>query len=272
MARRRLLGVAGWPVGHSRSPAMHNAALEALGIDWLYVALPLPPERFTETVPALPASGFVGVNVTVPHKHSALAVADRASAEAAEIGAANTLTFSADDGTLAENTDAGGLLDALGDSPRGLRALVLGAGGSARAAVWALTRAGASEVSVYNRTPKRARELAESLGARHAEVPEDADLMVNCTTVGLDPSISPEAAAVALGLEGLQRPPVFLDLVYGKGPTALERWARDGGSRTVGGLEVLVHQGARSLESWTHQPPPIDVMRRAAEGFQPDGA
>ncbi len=262
---RTLLGVAGWPVGHSRSPAMHNAALDALGLDWLYVPLALPAERFDETVRALPASGFRGINVTVPHKRAALALADEASETAKAIGAANTLTF-ANGAIVAENTDAGGFLDALGELPRGMRALVLGAGGSARAVVWALLQAGVTEVSVSNRTSARAEELAVAFGVRHAEHPDEADLVVNCTTVGLDPDTSPQGAAEALGLTEVAAPATFVDLVYGAGPTALTRWAREGGARTIGGLEVLAHQGARSLECWTGTPAPRDVMRAAAGG------
>ncbi len=113
------LGVLGWPVAHSRSPAMHNAALAALGMEgWRYQLLPVPPERFAETVRALRAAGFAGANVTIPHKHAALALADSASEAAREIGAANTLTFAADGAIAAENTDAPGFFAALGDPPR----------------------------------------------------------------------------------------------------------------------------------------------------------
>src|SRR4029077_9453333 len=139
----RRLGVLGWPVAHSRSPAIHNAALSSLGMDdWRYQRLPVPPERLVETTRALGQSGFVGANVTIPHKQAALALADSASDAASAIGAANTLTFAPDGSIAAENTDAPGLIAALGESPRGARALVLGAGGSARAAAWALREAG----------------------------------------------------------------------------------------------------------------------------------
>ncbi len=150
----------GWPVAHSRSPAMHNAALRALGMEgWRYQALPVPEELFAETTRALGAAGFVGANVTIPHKQAALALADRASEAARAIGAANTLTFAPDGTIAAENTDAPGLiaaLEQLAGLPAHPSALVLGAGGSARAAVWALREAGAREVSVWNRTPERA--------------------------------------------------------------------------------------------------------------------
>ena len=162
----RRLGVLGWPVAHSRSPAIHNAALAALGMDdWHYQRLPVPPGLFEEVVRALGAAGFVGANVTIPHKAAALAVASEASRTAREIGAANTLSFAADGAILAENTDAPGLIAALGFAPGGMGAQVLGAGGSARAAVWALLEAGADPVWVWNRTPERAERLAERLGA-----------------------------------------------------------------------------------------------------------
>src|SRR5215204_6471722 len=148
-SRLTYLGVAGWPVAHSRSPAMHNAALAAAGLDgWRYLLLPLPPERFAETVRALPAAGFRGINVTIPHKETALAVADEATDTAAAVGAANTLTFRPDGAIHADNTDVPGLLEALPIDPAGMTALVLGAGGAARAAVYALTRAGAADVLV----------------------------------------------------------------------------------------------------------------------------
>ena len=154
------LGVIGWPVAHSRSPAMFRAAFEACGMEgWSYQRLPLPSELFEETVRALPASGFLGVNVTIPHKQAALALADRATGAARAIGAANTLTFDADGTIEAENTDAPGLIAALSRSVEGISARVLGAGGSARAAVWGLLDAGAASVSVWNRTPERAVEL-----------------------------------------------------------------------------------------------------------------
>ncbi len=261
---RTLLGVAGFPVAHSRSPAMHNAALAEMGFDWLYVPLPLPPERFAETVRALPGSGFRGINVTVPHKSAAYELADEHSQAAREIGAANTLTF-ADGLIAADNTDAGGFIDALGAPPRGLRALVLGAGGAARAVVYALLNAGAAEVAVWNRTPHRAHALADELGAHHVERPTPADLLVNCTSVGLDPHTTEHDALRALGLVEYDAPATVVDLVYGAARTPLTRWAERAGAHVVDGLEVLVWQGARSLERWTGRSVPVDAMQRALE-------
>ncbi len=149
------LGVVGWPVAHSRSPAIQNAALEAVGLaDWRYQLLPIPPELFAGTVAALASAGFRGVNVTIPHKEAALALATDPTPRAAAIGAANTLIFESDGRIVADNTDAPGLIDALPFVPAGRAALVLGAGGSARAVVWALRDAGAREIRIWNRTPR----------------------------------------------------------------------------------------------------------------------
>jgi shikimate dehydrogenase len=251
-----LTGVLGFPVAHSRSPAMMNAAFAELGLDWRYVKLPVPPERFEETARALPASGFRGANVTIPHKLAASALADELTPAATAIGAANTLSFE-EGRVLADNTDAGGLLDALGEDPRGRSALVLGAGGAGRAAAWALREAGA-EVAVWNRTPERARTLAAELEVDHADRPGRAvDILVNATSLGLHGEDLPAE------LE-LEQAAVVVDLVYGPEPTALCRWAEAAGARMVSGLEVLVRQGARSLELWTGRPAPLDAMRSAS--------
>jgi shikimate dehydrogenase len=244
---------------------MMGAAFEALGLDWRYVRLSVPPERFEETVRALPGSGYRGANATIPHKLAALALADTATDAAAAIGAANTLTF--EDGAIeADNTDAGGILDALGGDARGAHALVLGAGGAGRAAAFALREGGAAEVSVWNRTAERAASLAAELGVRFAERPGPAGLVVNATSVGLEPGTSESAALEALGLAGLDPPEVLVDLPYGDAETPLCAWASRAGARVIDGVEVLVRQGARSLERWTGVAAPIEAMRRAATG------
>jgi shikimate dehydrogenase len=254
------LGVCGWPVAHSRSPRMHNAALAHLGLtEWRYQHLPIPPERFAETVSALPALGFAGVNVTIPHKAAALALADVATETATAVGAANTLTFTAGGAIEADNTDASGFLSALNTSAYDKSALVLGAGGSARAVVYALKQAGA-HVSVWNRTPERAEELA-----RHFDVTvgaQPADIIVNCTSIGLhDPEITFKALPV--GADDLGAGRLVVDLVYRHGGTLLLNSARANGARVVDGLEVLVAQGAASLERWTGRTAPDQVMRKA---------
>ncbi len=275
------LGVLGWPVAHSRSPAIHNAALAALGMDgWRYQRLPVPPELFAQTTRALGAAGFLGANVTIPHKQAALALATDASRAAREIGAANTLTFGADGAIAAENTDAPGLIAALGslgEMPAHPRALILGAGGSARAAAWALREAGASEVAVWNRTPERAQALAKELGVRAVSAAPAADLLVNCTSVGLHTGVRVERSATdaeALNQLGLTFDQVgeysyVVDLVYRSEPTPLLAAAAAHGARTVDGLDVLVAQGALSFELWTGRAAPLELMRRAARGEDP---
>jgi shikimate dehydrogenase len=244
---------------------MHNAALRELGLsDWSYQRLPVPPELFADTVRGLPQAGFVGANVTIPHKQAALEVADTATDTARAIGAANTLTF-ADGKIHADNTDAPGLLLALDTDLTGKTAIVLGAGGSARAAVHALRGAGA-RVSVWNRTPERAAEL----GVEVLTPPlPGADLLVNCTSVGLDPADDP-FKVLPLTADALSAYAILVDLVYSDdGNTALLAAAGEQGCRTVDGLEVLVGQGALSFEAWTGRQAPLPTMRKAARGVPP---
>ncbi len=232
---------------------MMNAAFAELGLDWRYLHLPVPPELFAETVRALPGSGYRGANVTIPHKLAAHELADELTEAAAAIGAVNTLGF--ERGRITgDNTDAGGLIDALGGE-RPASALVLGAGGAARAAVWALREAGA-EVTVWNRTPERARALADEFGVAAAERPAAMELLVNATSIGLARGDSVDALP-------LVEAGTVVDLVYGTEPTELVRWAERRGARVIDGLEILVRQGARSLERWTGQSAPVDAMRRA---------
>ena len=262
------LGVLGWPVAHSRSPAMHNAALTAVGLHgWRYQLLPIPPELLGETVPSLPRAGFRGANVTIPHKAAALALATDRTELAAAIGAANTLTFEPGGEIIADNTDAPALIAALPFLPRSRTAVVLGAGGSARAVVWALAGAGARDVLIWNRSPLRARELADELGANALEAgqpPPGADILVNCTSVGLDGGDPFSALPLTAG--GLADYGCVVDLVYTPSGTRLIDAAADAGAVTVDGLEILVGQGALSFERFTGRPAPVDVMRAAARG------
>jgi shikimate dehydrogenase len=240
---------------------MHNAALAAAGLKgWRYLRLPLPPELFTETVRALPAAGFRGANVTIPHKGAALALADQASPAARAIGAANLLIF--DEGAIhADNSDAQGLLEALPLSPAGRTALVLGAGGAGRAAAWALATAGA-DVAVWNRTPERARALADELGVRAVDRSIPAEIVVNCTSVGLlDPAET--FKALPLQADELGAGICVVDMVYRDGGTRLLEAARTRGADVVDGLEILLGQGAASFERWTGRAAPRQAMREA---------
>jgi shikimate dehydrogenase len=257
------LAVLGHPVSHSRSPAMQNAALGALELeDWSYRAIDAAPDAFEMTVRELAEVGYAGVNVTVPHKEAALALADEASEASQQIGAANTLVF---DGKRVEahNTDADGLLASLPEPPRDHRVLVLGAGGAARAALWALLWEGA-EVDVWNRTQERAEAICAELGGTPVAAPDQQSyrLIVNTSAAGLrgeDPFDH-----LPLRADRFTQDQTVLDMVYGERRSPLLVAAEEAGSATVDGLEVLVQQGARSLEIWTGREPDLKVMRAAA--------
>lgn len=274
------LAVVGYPVAHSRSPQMQEAALrklveEGLPGKWSYEKLEVAPENFERAVRDMPGEGFVGANVTIPHKEAALALADDPTPKAQAIGAANTLSFG-ENGIVADNTDAGGLIDALRGlpaPPRGIRALVLGAGGAARAVIWALAEEGAvvyvAEVDVWNRHPQRAQRAYDeltrhsALGGAPVESPrqEDYGIIVNTTSVGLHGENPSEYLPIDPSKLGGH---VVVDLAYSDGPTKLIQQAKEAGATTIDGLEILVRQGARSLQIWTGQEPPLDVMRAAA--------
>jgi shikimate dehydrogenase len=261
------LAVLGHPVSHSRSPAMQNAALRALGLaDWSYGAIDAAPEDFEAKVREMAAGDFAGANVTVPHKEAALALADEASEASQQIGAANTLVFSA--GRVeAHNTDGDGLLASLPDLPRGRRALVLGAGGAARAAIWALRWEGA-EVEVWNRTPERAEAICAEVGGTPVADPdqETYGLIVNTSAAGLrgeDPF-----EHLPLRRDRFGEGQTVVDMVYGERRSPLLTAAEEAGAATVDGLEILVQQGARSLEIWTGREPDLDVMQAAARDWR----
>lgn len=245
---------------------MHNAAFAALGMErqWSYEAREVGPDRFEELVRSLSGEGFVGANVTVPHKGAALSVADQLSEVAREVGAANTLVF-ANGEIRAYNTDAKGLLKALPAPLRGMRALVLGAGGAARAVVWALVREGA-EVEVWNRTAEKAAALCAELGGAAVTDPrqDSYELLVNTSAAGLKGEDPFEHLPLEPDLFAPSQ--TVVDMVYGERHSPLLAAAEEAGAATVDGLEILVQQGARSLEIWTGREPDLDVMRRAASG------
>jgi shikimate dehydrogenase len=243
---------------------MQSAALEQLGLgsQWSYEAIDIEPAGFADRILGLPDLGFAGVNVTVPHKEAALRLADSVGDGAAAIGAANTLVF--ESGAIrAENTDAPGLIDAIGNLPAATRALVLGAGGAARAALWALLGEGA-DVAVWNRTLARAEVMVGDLGGSVDPEPETGSfgLIVNASAAGL----GGEDAMKDLPLDpaGLRANQTVVDMVYGDRPSRLLDAAGRAGARTIDGLEILVRQGARSLEIWTGLEPSLEVMRIAA--------
>lgn len=264
------LGVIGWPVAHSRSPTIQNAALQAAGLGdgWRYQLLPVPPALFEETVKALPGAGFRGVNVTIPHKAAALALATSATVRTQAIGAANTLLFGPEGTIHADNTDAPAFTNALSAilPIAGCRAAVLGAGGTARAAVWALLDAGAAEVYVWNRTRARAQELCAALGGTPLEldaVMSSIDVIVNATSIGLQEGAKlTEFPSFAQPAE-LRSYRAVVDFVYTDHETPLLKAARHAGVPAVDGLELLVGQGALSFELFTGRPAPLEAMQSA---------
>jgi shikimate dehydrogenase len=256
----RLAGVIGWPVEHSRSPQMHNAAYAALGMDWAYVAMPVEPARLEQALRGAAALGFAGLNVTIPHKQATAAICAELSPEARRADSANTVLM-LDGGRLrGETTDGQGMLDAIGVLP-GPGALVLGAGGAARAAVAALAGAGLA-VTVSARRREAAERLAQELGATTTDWPacDAPELIVNATPLGQ----AGEATQLPFDA-GLLDGRVVCDLAYrGDGAeTGLIASARERGARAVDGLEVLVGQGALAFRLFTGAEPPIEIMRAA---------
>jgi shikimate dehydrogenase len=266
------VGVIGWPVTHSISPAMHNAAFRALGLDWSYELLPIPPDIVRQSLRTLrDEGGFIGVNVTVPHKQAVMPFVlpdERARA----IGAVNTIDFRINLGT---NTDAVGFINDLkahNISLSGVSVIVLGAGGAARAAVYALALEGA-HVTVVNRTLQRAQvmlaDLQISAGIKNTDVKTldeavdiPASLIVNCTSVGMWPKVdeSPWIDGVPFP-EGI----TVYDMVYRPEVTVFMRQAEANGGQAIGGLGMLVRQGAAAFTLWTEQPAPVEVMFEAAQ-------
>lgn len=256
--KAKLAGVIGWPVGHSRSPRLHGYWLEKYGIDGAYVPLAVSPDCIEDAIRALPALGFRGANVTVPHKEAALRIVDRVDAVAERIGAVNTIVVG-DDGSLeGRNTDAYGFITNLRQGapdwrPEAGPALVLGAGGAARAVVAALVDAGVPEVRLYNRTLRKARSLAADIGGPRGRVivitekPKlaGAALLVNATTLGMagQPPLD-------LDLSKLPTSAVVTDIVYTPLITPLLAAAQARGNVVVDGLGMLLHQAVPGFEAW----------------------
>ncbi len=274
-----LTGLIGWPLGHSVSPAMHNAAFETLGLDGRYVALPVPPEQVGELVRSLRGRGFRGVNVTIPHKQAVMPLVDELSEPARLIGAVNTIVVEPDGRVRGDNTDWLGFLqplDARDFDLAGKSVLLLGAGGAARAVIYALVQRNITHLTLWNRTPDRAVHLAahaatldSALTVDYSQFPivnrqlsiENPDLIVNTTPAGMWPHVneSPWPADVPL-------PPNTLvyDLVYRPEQTQFLRTAQAAGCPTQGGLDMLIVQGALAFELWTGQAPPLEIMMASA--------
>jgi shikimate dehydrogenase len=274
--RTRLTGVMGWPVSHTLSPAMHNAAFRSLGLDWAYVPLPVHPDRVADAVRGLYALGFAGANVTVPHKQAVMPLIDELTPIARAVGAVNTIVVRADGSLLGDSTDGAGFLTDLasqGVEPAAGPVIVLGSGGAARSVVFAFAEAG-SQVYVVARSVEKAGELCQTVanglpvGAPKPtahEFPsalpalsESARLIVNATSLGLHAD-DPLPWQDGLRFRADQ---VVYDLIYNR-PTRLLALAQADGARAIDGLGMLVHQGARAFELWTGMKAPVEVMAGA---------
>ena len=253
-----LAGVMGWPVMHSRSPRLHNYWFERYGLAGTYVPLAIKPEGLEKALRALPALGFAGCNLTIPHKEQALRIVDHADDRARRIGAISCVTVNADGSLTGTNNDWYGFVENLREAFPGWRAdagpaVVIGAGGASRAVVDALIHEGAREIRLINRTRARADSLAQALGgpvsvldwsARHHAL-EGAALLVNTTSQGMvgNPPLD-------LALDALPRTAEVCDIIYIPGETPLLRMARERGNRTVNGLGMLLHQGRPAWRAW----------------------
>lgn len=261
--KTRLAGLLGWPVSHSRSPRLHGFWLQRLGIDGAYVPLPVRPEDFSQVLRALPKMGFAGANVTVPHKEQALALVDEAEPLARRIGAVNTLVVRDDGSVLGLNTDAFGFLRNVMENspwqPSDGPAVVLGAGGAARAVVAALTEAGVAEIRLVNRSTARAEKLASDLGGPvrvqgwQDMTLADAGLLVNTTSLGMVGQ-----SPLILDLSRLPPMAVVNDIVYAPLVTDLLRAATLRGNPTVDGLGMLLWQAVRGFAAWFGVEPEVD--------------
>ena len=270
MTAHKQAGVMGWPVKHSKSPRLHGYWLERYGISGSYDHVETSPEDFEACLRGLVSASWRGVNVTIPHKEAALALADTASDTASAIGAANTLVFRPDGTIHADNTDGFGFLENLRHGagtewdPQ-TPAVVLGAGGAARAIIHGLINAGAPEIRLTNRTMARAEALAAHFGPKVQVVPWDdaaaslagAGLVVNTTSLGMT-----GGPPLDLDLSGAERGTVATDIVYTSLMTDFLRTAADKGLVTVDGLGMLLHQARPGFEAWFGIAPEVDDALR----------
>lgn len=272
----RIVGVIGDPVEHSRSPQMHNAAFAKAGLDYVYVPFHVRPNDLADAIAGFKAINVVGINVTLPHKQTVISHLTSISREAELIGAVNTLTFT-DEGIHGDNTDAPGVLRALEENenmsvPVGENVVVLGAGGAARAVVVALALAGVASITIANRTVERAVALAEEMGQKtgismqglglaDAQLPvavRESLLLINTATVSMDAT-----HPLLISADWLQPNTIVYDIVYTPPVTPLMRAAAVRGCETLGGIGMLVHQGAIAFEKWTGIAPCTETMHQA---------
>jgi shikimate dehydrogenase len=271
-----VVGIIGDPVRHSLSPALHNAALSALGLDWVYVAFPVPEGHAGPAISAARELGIEGLSVTMPHKAAAAGAVDRLTEAAADLESVNTIIRRGRE-LIGDSTDGEGFIQALvhdeGWHPAGRRCVVLGSGGAARAVILALGRAGAAEVTVVGRRSEMAARAARLAGPVGGTGPVDAvgeaELIVNATPVGMAGVVHLDGRddqGLPLDLDGARLGPgqLVVDLVYAPPQTPLLMAARRRGAGAVNGVGMLIHQAALQVRLWTGEEPPLEVMSAAA--------
>jgi len=273
----KLLGVIGHPIAHSLSPIMHNAALTHLGLDYVYLPLPVKPEDLEVAIAGLAAIGMRGFNVTIPHKQAVMGLLSEISAIAQAVGAVNTVSWT-ESGWVGTNTDVAGFLAPLQSLSKiwsQKSAVILGNGGAARAVVAGCTQLGCEQVQVVGRDVEKLREFLYSWNL--AAIPANlsvhlwddlptllpqADLLVNTTPLGMYPHVERSPLSPS-ELELLKLGAIAYDLIYTPNPTRFLQLAQANGAIAIDGLEMLIHQGAAALEGWIQQPAPVDIMRQA---------
>ena len=264
----RVVAVLGWPIEHSLSPVIHNAAFAAMDLDWVYVALPVAPGSVPDAVAGLAALGFAGANVTMPHKEAVADAVDRLSEDAERLRAVNTIEMAAGH-IVGHNTDAPGFARFLehdaGFDAAGRTALLYGAGGAARACALALARAGLTRLVVALRVPARAKDLEAALDGSATEV----DVVAFDDAAGVSADVIVNGTPLGVHGESLPLPPlgpstVAVDLLYRPAATPMQLAVRAAGGSAFGGLGLLLHQAALSFEIWTGRQPPLEVMSAAA--------
>jgi shikimate dehydrogenase len=277
-AATRLCAVLGSPIRHSASPAMHNAAFAALGLNWRYLAFEVDPKNLRAAIAGAQAMNFAGLNLTVPHKLLAVDMVDELDASAKTWGAVNTIKFEPDAAgrvrAIGFNTDADGLANSLREDLavelRGAKVLLLGAGGAGRTAALKLAAEKVAELFLVNRTVSKAEEIASEIKKQFPSVKisvgypkANVDLILNATSLGLKPE---DGSPLDEKQFSLKQMCAVYDMIYQPAETKLLAAAKNTGCKTANGIGMLVQQGARAFEIWTGQPAPVAVMRRAVEG------
>jgi len=276
-SKTKTLGIFGYPISHTLSPAMHNAVIKALGLDMVYLPFEVKPSNLKEAINGIKSLGIIGVNITIPHKESVIRFLDDISEEARLVGAVNTIVYK-DRKLVGYNTDGSGymasLKEELGFNPKSKRIIIIGAGGAARGILAALATQKPKSITVANRTLSRAVSLIKAFKGKFRDTRFEAinlddnmlkmsfnsvDLLINTTSVGMK-----QGKTLKIPLETLPKIAIVSDIIYNPLETLLLKKAKKFGLTTHGGLGMLVHQGARSFKLWTGMDAPMNVMRKAA--------